>query len=652
MAKRPYISTIKTNTPDGLKQYHVKDRDGRVLLAGYYEANTAYPVGSYVLHDKVEGSGDGSVSLYRVKQAITSGENTGWSAISSKLDTVSITELIENKVQKASSATDNAIVRFDGTSGKQIQNSSITIDDNGNLKLPANASIRFNNNDQMTLRGANNGFFSSMNILPSTNNDKSLGSSEYKWENLYLGDGPGQINGNITLPNTTNNVTLATTTEVSTAENNAKSYADSLISGLGNVLTFKGTKTSSSAILAITQAKKGDVWIATDNGSEWVCTEDITSAKASAWERFGTTDVSGALYKDNNIFTDSYILLADGTDGKVKAVSGLYGMGAVTVEGNVTGMTFNGLPSPVTVTGNQTTYTPIKKYLTASASGTELTVTANTEVNKGYNANKKYLHKTNITPIASTGSEITYGTANVGSSKDVGTGLGGDTTFAKSGLASASLTGTTTFNTNAIKSASLTGDTTFAKAGLSAVYFTPDANDDECLLLTGTAATTGTVGISTTAADTGTVEISTTAAATGTVTLTKEAITPAVESTSKFTLYGQGTSIDVYTSLNDTAAGGEAVAVDVTTTGTITPVTAVTVKTQPSITLTSNAESTTGSVAYVTDLTPSTGSITLSGSVVPNGTVTGGTVESEGTVSVTVGDAAVVTSNTGGSDTY
>lgn len=36
-------------------------------------------------------------------------------------------------VTKAASSTDNAIVRFDGTSGDTLQNSNITVDDNGNL---------------------------------------------------------------------------------------------------------------------------------------------------------------------------------------------------------------------------------------------------------------------------------------------------------------------------------------------------------------------------------------------------------------------------------------------------------------------------------------------------------------------------------------
>ena len=45
------------------------------------------------------------------------------------------------------SATDNAIVRFDLTTGKLIQNSGVTIDDSNNLTLPGQADLRFGDAD-------------------------------------------------------------------------------------------------------------------------------------------------------------------------------------------------------------------------------------------------------------------------------------------------------------------------------------------------------------------------------------------------------------------------------------------------------------------------------------------------------------------------
>lgn len=126
--------------------------------------------------------------------------------------------------------------------------------------------------------------------------------------------------GNGTDGTTTTYTTAKVDTLVSGASQSAKDYADDLISGLGTIMKFKGTVVSETALKAITSAKAGEVYVVTADGSEWVCKEDITAAKASAWEKFGTTDVKSALYKDSNTFTDDYILKADGTAGKVKAV--------------------------------------------------------------------------------------------------------------------------------------------------------------------------------------------------------------------------------------------------------------------------------------------------------------------------------------------
>jgi len=47
----------------------------------------------------------------------------------------------------AASSTDNAVARFDSTSGKILQNSGVTIDDSNNLTLPGQADLRFADSD-------------------------------------------------------------------------------------------------------------------------------------------------------------------------------------------------------------------------------------------------------------------------------------------------------------------------------------------------------------------------------------------------------------------------------------------------------------------------------------------------------------------------
>lgn len=53
------------------------------------------------------------------------------------------------------------------------------------------------------------------------------------------------------------------------------------------LLHWQGVKSTTSEIKSITSAKKGDVWHSNGDGSEWVCTQDITAANADAWTELG-----------------------------------------------------------------------------------------------------------------------------------------------------------------------------------------------------------------------------------------------------------------------------------------------------------------------------------------------------------------------------
>ena len=54
------------------------------------------------------------------------------------------------------------------------------------------------------------------------------------------------------------------------------------------LLNWQGVKDTTDEIKAIASAKKGDVWHSNGDGSEWVCTQDITTANADAWTELGT----------------------------------------------------------------------------------------------------------------------------------------------------------------------------------------------------------------------------------------------------------------------------------------------------------------------------------------------------------------------------
>lgn len=89
------------------------------------------------------------------------------------------------------------------------------------------------------------------------------------------------------------------------------------------LLNWQGVKSTTSEIKSITSAKKGDVWHSNGDGSEWVCTQDITAANADAWTELGTPiDLSGYYTKTE---VDKKIKpLADsiGTDSDAASANG------------------------------------------------------------------------------------------------------------------------------------------------------------------------------------------------------------------------------------------------------------------------------------------------------------------------------------------
>lgn len=68
-------------------------------------------------------------------------------------DSSNVVQLLASKagasgdVVGPASSTDNAIARYDLTTGKLIQNSGVTIDDSNNVTLPAQADMRFADSD-------------------------------------------------------------------------------------------------------------------------------------------------------------------------------------------------------------------------------------------------------------------------------------------------------------------------------------------------------------------------------------------------------------------------------------------------------------------------------------------------------------------------
>lgn len=110
-----------------------------------------------------------------------------------------------------------------------------------------------------------------------------------------------------------NNGTIPTTFAVSKAIN------DKIV----GLLNWQGVKDTTDEIKDIALAKKGDVWHSNEDGSEWVCTEDISTADHSVWEELGTSiDLSG--YYTKNEVDKKVKPLADsiGTDSDAASANG------------------------------------------------------------------------------------------------------------------------------------------------------------------------------------------------------------------------------------------------------------------------------------------------------------------------------------------
>jgi hypothetical protein len=96
-------------------------------------------------------------------------------------------------VTGGSSSTDNALARYDGTTGKLIQNSLVIIDDTGSvtgvnaltaesLVINNNATLGFSNTDTLDVRAR-----ISSDLDPETNNAKDIGSSGRNWRDAFFG---------------------------------------------------------------------------------------------------------------------------------------------------------------------------------------------------------------------------------------------------------------------------------------------------------------------------------------------------------------------------------------------------------------------------------------------------------------------------------
>ena len=179
----------------------------------------------------------------------------------------------------------------------------------GNQEPPTIYHIWIKDNNKLLLYDGNNWKI----FLDNESAVAAIQEALKKKANLVLGTVPVNELPIATSLGNPNNDTIPSTFAVNEAINNK-------IVGL---LNWRGVKDTTDEIKAITSAKKGDVWHSNGDGSEWVCTQDITTANADAWTELGTPIDLGGYYTKNEV--DKKVKpLADsiGTDNDAASANG------------------------------------------------------------------------------------------------------------------------------------------------------------------------------------------------------------------------------------------------------------------------------------------------------------------------------------------
>ena len=230
----------------------------------------------------------------------------------------------------AASSTDNAVTRFDGTTGKLIQNSAVIIDDSNNVtgvnSLTATTLVV---NDNATLGGSNTDTLAvnariTTDLEPNANNAKDIGTSGRNWRDGFFGRTLSTVN-----------LELTGTASFDGAQGTSGQVLTS--AGTGNTPTW--TTPAAGTVTAVT----GTAPVVSSGGT----TPAISMAAA-------TTSVNGYLTStDWNTFNNKTSNTGTVTSvGGTGTVNGITLTGTVTTSGSLTlGGTLSGVNLTTQVTG-------------------------------------------------------------------------------------------------------------------------------------------------------------------------------------------------------------------------------------------------------------------------------------------------------------
>jgi hypothetical protein len=273
------------------------------------------------------------------------------------------------------SATDNAIARYDSTTGKLIQNSLVIVDDTGSvtgvnaltaqsLTVNNNATFGTSNSDTINFVGRINSDFD-----PATDNTYDLGRVGHEWRDLYI-DGTANIDSLIADTADINAGTIDNTTIGATTPQNG-SFVNLSVTG---TTSFDGAQGTSGQVLTSAGTGATPTWTTPTTGTVTsvdatggtgisVSGGPITSSgsltitntapdQVVSLTGAGTTSISGT-YPNFTITSNDSTLGTVTSVGGTGTVNGISLSGTVTSSGNLTlGGTLSNVSLATQVTGN------------------------------------------------------------------------------------------------------------------------------------------------------------------------------------------------------------------------------------------------------------------------------------------------------------
>jgi hypothetical protein len=270
------------------------------------------------------------------------------------------------------SATDNAIARYDSTTGKLIQNSLVIVDDTGSvtgvnaltaqsLTVNNNATLGSSNTDSLDVRAR-----ISSDLDPETNNAKDIGSSGRNWRDGFFGrtlhtvnleltgttsfDGSQGTSGQVLTSAGTGNTPTWTTPTVGTVTS-VDATGGTGISVSGGPITSSGSLTITNTAPDQTVVLTASTGISTSGTYPSFTITNTAPDQVVSLTGAGTTSISGT-YPNFTISSDDQF---DGTVtsvGGTGTVNGITLSGTVTSSGNLTlGGTLSGVDLTTQVTG-------------------------------------------------------------------------------------------------------------------------------------------------------------------------------------------------------------------------------------------------------------------------------------------------------------